>query len=69
MEALWCIYTSENYAIIGSDKSLSPVKCQAIIQRSANKLKEFFNQTSNIFIEWNAFENVVCKMATILSLN
>ena len=32
-----------------------------------NKLPWNFNRNSNIFIQENAFENVVCKMASILS--
>ena len=35
-----------------------------------NKLRENFNRNSNIFIQENAFENVVCEMASIcLGLN
>ena len=33
-----------------------------------NKFQWNFNQNSYIFIEENAFENIVCKMAAILSL-
>ena len=33
-----------------------------------NKLQWNFNQNSNIYVQENAFENVVCKMAPILSL-
>ena len=32
-----------------------------------NKLQWNFNRTSNIFIEENTFENVVCEMSSILS--
>ena len=32
-----------------------------------NKLQWNFNRNSNIFIQQNAFENVVCKMVSILS--
>ena len=32
-----------------------------------NKLQWNFNHNSNIFIQENAFENVVCEMASILS--
>ena len=32
-----------------------------------NKLQWNFNRNSNIFIQENAFENVVCEMASILS--
>ena len=33
-----------------------------------NKLQWNFNRNSNIFVQENSFENVVCKMAPILSL-
>ena len=32
-----------------------------------NKLQWNFNRNSYIFIQWNTFENFVCKMAAILS--
>ena len=32
-----------------------------------NKLQWNFNQNSNIFIQENAFESVVCEMAAMLS--
>ena len=65
-----------NLTIIGSDNGLSPGRRQAIIWTSAgillfwtlgNKLQWNFNRNSNIFIHENAFENVVCEMASILS--
>ena len=31
IEAVWCMYASITYAIIGSDNDLSPDRCQAII--------------------------------------
>ena len=66
--------------IIGSDNGLSPGRHQAIIWTIAdwnivnwthgNKLQWNFNRNSNIFIQENAFENVVCEMASIcLRLN
>ena len=59
--------------IIGSDNGLSPGRRQAIIWTNAgigNKLQWNFNRNSNIFIHENAFENVVCEMASIcLGLN
>ena len=61
---------------IGSDNGLSPGQRQAIIWTIAgilligNKLQWDFNRNSNIFIQENAFENVVCEMASIcLGLN
>ena len=50
--------------IIGSDNGLSPERRQAIIW---TKLQWNFNQNSNIFIQENAFENVICEMTSILS--
>ena len=65
--------------IIGSDNGLSPERCQGIIWTNAgilligtlalrNKLQWNFNRNSNIFIQENAFESVVCETAAILSL-
>ena len=65
---------------IGSDNGLSPGRRQAIIWTNhcwdivnwalGNKLQWNFNRYSNIFIQENAFENVVCEMASIcLGLN
>ena len=74
---MWRIYVSVYQAIIGSDNDLSPVQCQAIIWNNTeelsiapqrNKIKWNFNHNSNIFIQENAFENVVCEMAAFLSL-
>ena len=62
--------------IIGSDNGLMPGRGQAIIWANAgilliwtlgNKLKWNLNQNSYIFIQENAFENVVWRMAAILS--
>ena len=63
--------------IIDSDNGLAPVRRQAIIWTNAgilsigpfnwNKLQWKFNRNSYIFIQENAFENVVWKMASILS--
>ena len=62
--------------IIGSDKGLLSGWCQAIIRTNAgillirplkNKFQWNLNHNSCIFIEENAFENVVWKMAAILS--
>ena len=62
--------------IIGSDNGLSPERRLAIIWTNArilfigpwgNKLQWNFNRNSNIFIEENTFENVVCEMLFISS--
>ena len=71
-----------NLTIIGSDNGLSPGRRQAIIWSILNqcwiivnwtlrnKLQWNFNRNSDIFIQENGFENVVCKMASIcLGLN
>ena len=58
--------------IIGSDNGLSPERRQAIIWTNAGiliigPLGTNFSRNSNIFIEENVIENVVCEMAAILS--
>ena len=60
--------------LIGSDNGLSPGRRQAIIWTNAEilligpiKLQWNFDWNSNIFILENAFQNVVCEMASILS--
>ena len=64
--------------IIGSDNGLSPDRCQAIIWTNVvillirifrTQFSEILtNQwNSHIFIQENAFENVACEMASILS--
>ena len=68
-----------NLTIIVSDNGLSPYRRQAIIWTIAEilligplgtNLSEFFYQNSNICIQENAFENVVCKLTSIcLGLN
>ena len=51
--------------IIGSDNYLH---CWNIVNWTLrNKLQWNFNQNSNIFIQENAFENVICEMTSILS--
>ena len=63
-------------SIISSDDGLSPSRRQAIIWTNAGllligpKLQWNLNQISYIFIQENAFENVVWKMPSIcLGLN
>ena len=61
--------------IIGSDNGLSPGRHQAIIWSNADyyyltlryTLQWNFNQNWYIFIQENAFENIVWKMSAILS--
>ena len=63
-------------AIIASDNGLSPGRRQAIMWTNAGILfirtlgtnfSEIFKRNSLIFIQENAFENVVCEMASISS--
>ena len=63
-------------AIIDSDDGLSPGRRQSIIWTSAGillvwtlrtKLMWNSNRNSYIFIQENAFENIVCEMSAILS--
>ena len=60
--------------IIGSDNGLSQApshylnQCWNIVNWNLrNKLQWKFGQNSNIFIQENALENVVCEMSSILS--
>ena len=64
-----------NLTIIGSDNGLLPGRCQAIIWTNDRILLigplgtdfgENFILFSNIFIQENALESVVCEMANIL---
>ena len=79
--ALNCIliwnYMQATSASIGSDNGLSPVQHEAIIWTNAGiffkwtigkKLQWNFNHNSNIFIQENAFEKVICQIEPILSL-
>ena len=70
------ICVSKIRSIIGSDKGLSPVRCQTIIWSNAGILSietpganfsEILSNFFYIFIQENAFENVVWKIAAILS--
>ena len=53
------------------DSDRGDFTCRRAVDSSSwtlrNKLQWNFNQYSNIFIQENAFENVVCEMASILS--
>ena len=58
--------------IIGSDNGLSPshylnLWWNIVNWTLRNKLQRKFNRNSNIFIQENALENIVCEMASILS--
>ena len=63
----------DNLTIIGSDNGLSPGRlylnqCWNIVNWTVmNKLQWNFNVNSYILIQENAFENVGCEMASILS--
>ena len=63
----------DNLNIRGSDNGLSPGRHQAIIWTHVvnwtlrNKFRWNFNRNSNIFIDENTFENVVCEMLSISS--
>ena len=61
---------------IGLDNGLLPVRSQAIIWTNTGiwsivplgtNFSENFNRDSNIFIEADAFQNVICHMAAIFS--
>ena len=66
-----------NLTIIGSDNGLSSGQHQAIAWTNVGILligplgtnfsEMLFSQNSNIFIQENALQNVVCEMASILS--
>ena len=62
-----------NLTIIGPDNSLLPDRCQAIIKTNAGTLLigplgiNVCGLLIEIHLNENAFENVVCKMAAILS--
>ena len=72
----WChIYVSVNRVVISSDIGLLPIrpshylnKWRVIVRWTLrNKLQWNFNQNTKLFIDENASENIVCKMAAILS--
>ena len=69
----WCIYASQNYAIIDLDNDLSPIRRQAIIWTYDGLLfimprgTNFGEIWMNIFIQGNALWYVVCKMVATLA--
>ena len=69
------IYATVNWVSIGSDNGLSPVRRQAITWTNADLLSigpfrtnfsEVWIKNTKLFIQENAFEKVVWKMAAIL---
>ena len=60
-----CLNAPASYHILGSNNVLSHVWCQAIIRTTADLL-QLGLQNSTIFIQEPIFENVFCKMTTIL---
>ena len=76
IEAEWRIYASMNLVIVGFDNGSSPNRRQAIFETNddlslnehrGTKFSEIWIKFFNIFIEENAFENVVCEKLAILS--
>ena len=69
------IYALQNQVIVSLGNNLSPVRRQAIhylnqhwiilIWTLRNKLQWNLNKNTTVFIQQNAFENVICKMAAI----
>ena len=66
------VYASGNRVSIGSDNGLSPFRRQSIYLNQCwnivnwtvrNKFQWNFDKKLHIFIQVNAFENVVCKIA------
>ena len=73
--AKWCIYALVNYPsmiqimarrLFGA-KPLSELMRNIVYLTLRNKQQWNSNRNSNIFIQENAFESVVCEMAAILS--
>ena len=76
IEAEWHIYASVNHTITGSDNGLSPDRRQAIIWTNVGILligppgtnfSEILIEIHSFSLKKNAFENVVCENAAILS--
>ena len=69
---------SVNYTLIGSDNCLSPVRSKPLSERipancctldpSGNNYQLNYNQNTAIFVQENAFENIVCKIPAIFFL-
>ena len=70
----WCIYASKQ-GLHWSDNGLLPTQRQAIIWTNAGllwiaPLETFYSEiwiNKTIFLQYNEFEYVICKMAAILS--
>ena len=70
IEAVWHIYVSADKGIIASNNGLLPARHQAITSSIAGLLLNEqwnLNQSSYIFIKENSLENIVWKIAAILS--
>ena len=65
----WHIYASGINSIIASDNGLAPRQRQAIIWTNTLNIFQWnFISNSELFIQRNALENVVCEIAAILYL-
>ena len=70
-----CVSKPSHYWTL--DNGLAPIQCQAMIWSDIHCLINFtlgnkrcnFNRNSNFFIQENAFQNIICKMAYILHLH
>ena len=67
------MYTSVHYVIIGSDDdffpSSNPNQCWPIVGETLRSMQWNYIRNSNIFIQENASENVVCKILAIKCLD
>ena len=62
------MYVSVRQTIIGSDNGLAPSSEPMLIYcylNSGNKFQWNLSKNSNLFIQENAFENIVCEEAFI----
>ena len=72
--AEWCMHPSSAHANIGTDNGLFPIRCQArtnggilLTETLGKKFTMTFGPKCKHSIHENAFENVVCETAVILS--
>ena len=70
----WRIYASVNQASIGPDNGLSPARRQTMIWTNGDvllirPLGIYLKRNTNIPIQENALEIVICEMAVILSMH
>ena len=68
------VYVSVLYTVIGLDNGLSPDRHKAMIWTNASimlitpfRKRQWHLNQNTIFLEENEYQNVVCKMAAILS--